>query len=122
MNKKILIIEDEEDIITILNFILVEAGYTVFADSSGKEIFNMISSFNPDLILLDLFLPEIDGREICKAIKADENTSHIPVIVISGAPDIYNTIMDACANDVVEKPFEVNVLLSRIERQLLDTA
>lgn len=120
MKKKILVVEDEEDMRIVMERILETAGYEVYSDSTGKEVPEIIKSFNPDLILLDLFLQEADGRDICKAIKVDESTSSIPVIIVSGALDIYNTILDLNANDVIEKPFEKEIFLKRIERQLSD--
>lgn len=119
--KKIAIIEDEDDVRKSISSLLIDAGYLVHESPDGLDISAIINDFNPDLILLDLLLKSTDGREICKSLKADPSTKSIPVIIISGVPDIYNTITESGANDIVAKPFLPSTLLNRIERQLANS-
>ena len=118
--KIVVLIDDDPNVLDAVENVLSGSGYHVVALPSCDNIFNIIHTHKPDLILLDLLLGDVDGREICRAVKNNPHTSNIPVIVISGAPDIYNSINEDCANDIIEKPFTEETLLSRIERQLQD--
>ena len=118
MEKRIIVIEDEENVRETLDILLSNAGFTVRSFATGLQIFDTINDFNPDIILLDVILDDLDGRDICKSIKENPLTSHIPVIMLSGIPDVYNAINDVGANDVVSKPFDETTLINRIERQL----
>jgi len=112
------VIEDEEHVRETLQLLLTNAGYQVTASANGKNIFELIEEFNPSLILLDILLDEMDGRDICKAVKSTPLTASIPIIILSAVQDIYNSIIEFGANDVVSKPFDERTLLNRIERQL----
>jgi len=118
MCRRVLLIEDEEHVRETLQLLLTNAGYLVTASANGKNIFDLIEEFNPSLILLDILLDEMDGREICKAVKSTPSTASIPIIILSAVQDIYNSIIDFGANDVIAKPFDERTLLNRIERQL----
>jgi len=121
MDKRILVIDDEDDVRETVDLLLSRAGFDVESFSTAKDIFKTIEEFNPDVILLDVVLGELDGRDICKAIKSDSSTNHIPVLMLSGIPDVYNAITDVGANDVISKPFDEATLLNRINRQLLNS-
>ncbi len=114
MNKKILVVDDDDDIREIIEFLLTQAGFRVSICSNGKDIFRTIDRTRPDLILLDIDLGEMDGRNICKAIKSNPETDSIPVIIVSAEENIYNTILDVGANDVIPKLFTEQVLLDRV--------
>ncbi len=118
MEKRIIVIEDEENVRETIDVLLTNAGFAVKSFPTGKDIFRHLDEFNPDVLLLDVMLGDLDGREICRAVKANSTTSHIPVIMLSGVPDVYNAIADVGANDVVSKPFDETILINRIERQL----
>lgn len=118
MDKKVVIVEDEDNVRETIELLLTNAGFTVKSFATGNEILRTIQEFNPDVILLDVILGDIDGRDICREIKANSITSHIPVIMLSGVPDVYNAILDVGANDVISKPFDETTLLNRIDRQL----
>lgn len=118
MKKRILVVEDDENIRDVLELLLARAGFTVFTSATGKDIFNTIQNISPDLILLDVLLGELDGRDICKALKTHMETAHIPVIIVSGVYNIFSTIVEAKANDVISKPFTEEILLRRVQRQL----
>ena len=118
MDKKVVIVEDEDNVRETIELLLTNAGFTVKSFATGNEILRTIQEFNPDVILLDVILGDIDGRDICREIKTNSITSHIPVIMLSGVPDVYNAILDVGANDVISKPFDETTLLNRIDRQL----
>ena len=118
MVKRILIIEDDIDIVEVLDFLLTDAGYIVEILFQAEGIWDKINEFKPDLILLDIMLPDGDGRDICKELKQNLSTAKIPVIMVSGHDYIYDTITTVKANDIVTKPFRLDTILNRIERQL----
>ena len=122
LQKKIVLVEDEDDVRESIKLLLLDAGYEVKDSADAVNIFDILKEFEPDVILLDLILKQADGKEICKLVKQNPVTSHIPVIVISGSADIYNTIIECGANDVVSKPFIPSTLLNRIERQLINAS
>ncbi len=115
---KLRLVKDEENVRETLDILLTNARFTVQSFATGHHIFDTINEFNPDIILLDVMLDDLDGRDICKSIKENPITSHIPVIMLSGVEDVYNAINDVGANDVVSKPFDETTLINRIERQL----
>lgn len=119
MSKKILIIDDDPDILEILSFVLVEGGYEVRMLSCGDTVFNDIKDFQPDLILMDVMLAGVDGRSICKEIKENHLTCFLRVILISGTHDLAESLhLPGAPNDFVAKPFDIDHLLTRIEEQL----
>lgn len=118
MNTRILVIEDDEDVREVIQLLLTKAGYQVFTSATGKDIFSLIHDYQPHLILIDILLGDLNGRDICKSIKSSPETSHIPVIIVSSLDNIYNTIADEGANDIIAKPFTEEILLGRIQRQL----
>lgn len=117
MKKRILVVENNLDILELITIVLKEEGYIVSAYSSEKNIFEHIISFNPDAILLDVIRPTLEGTELCRQIKAAERTSHIPVIVLSTHSQIQKA-KEICADEVVEKPFDIDGLLDVLNEQL----
>jgi len=119
MMKKILILDDDPDILEILSLVLVENGYEVRALSCGDTVFDDIKDFQPDLILMDIMLAGLDGRSICKEIKDNHLTYFVPVILISGTHDLAESLhLPGAPNDFVAKPFDIDYLLNKIEKQL----
>ncbi len=118
--KKIFIIEDEEDIITLLTFHLEKENYSVSSSTTGDDIKNKIKQHNPDLILLDLMIPGHDGFEICKQLKQDLNTEKIPIIMLTAKNEESNVIvgLELGAEDYITKPFSVPILIARIRKIL----
>lgn len=115
MIKKVLVLEKNKDILELIEIILCDAGYEVDLISAEKEIFNHIKDFQPDLILLDVIKPTPEGTAICESIKAAEDTSHIPVIVLSTHPKA-EVMKEICADEVIHKPFDISFLISVIEQ------
>lgn len=119
MNKKILVLDDDQDILDILSLILTEEGYEVRALSSGENVFNDLSDFHPDLVLMDVLLGGMDGRSICEEMKANNLTCSVPVILISGTHDLAASLdKPGAPNDFIAKPFDVDYLLSTVKKHL----
>ena len=114
--KKILIVDDDPGILEALSMILEESGFTTDVTTKGTETYSKITKFTPDLIILDVLMSGSDGREICKKIKKDETTKHIPIIMISAHPNAEKSIQECGANDFLPKPFEMKDLLVKIKK------
>jgi DNA-binding response OmpR family regulator len=114
--KKVLIIDDDEDISAML-FLSLRKNFDVAVVTASEDIFPRIKNFQPDIILLDVFLTGYDGRVICKQLKFHPDSKHIPVIMVSGNDEILQTVDQFGANDFIQKPFEAEELIARIENQ-----
>jgi len=118
--KRILAVDDNDDILEVLRYILEDSGYMVDTLSNGHFLFDQIKEHTPDLILLDIMLGDMDGRVLCKDIKTKQETHGIPVILVSASHDIASSLNQIGApNDFVAKPFDMDVLLNSIQRQLV---
>lgn len=119
MKGKILVVDDDANILDALKFMLEDAGYKVeTVGKNGGVINKEIRDDRPDLILLDVLLSGHDGRDICKNLKGQKATKNIPVIMISAHPDAEKTSLQAGANFFLPKPFEVDMLLAKIEKYI----
>lgn len=119
--KRILVVDDEIYIVHILEFSLTMEGYSVLTASDGDEALKLIDSERPDLIVLDIMMPKIDGYEVCRRLRQDEQFSDLPVILLSakGRPIDREAGLQAGANDYITKPFSPRKLLGKI-RELLE--
>ncbi|HEY0175496.1 MAG TPA: response regulator [Pedobacter sp.] len=116
---RILVVEDDPDLLEVVQLILEENNYKVFPLMTGRPIFRIIDEFKPDLVLMDIKLDGMDGRAIFKEIRSREQTSHLPVILTSGGfSEDYIMREHLFADDYLEKPFEMSVLLKKIETLL----
>jgi phosphate regulon transcriptional regulator PhoB len=120
MKPKILVVEDEPDAIELIAFNLESAGYDVVTASDGREGLKKARSAVPDLIILDLMLPETDGLEVCKILRRDPATSDIPIIMLTAkAAEIDRVLgLELGADDYVTKPFSPRELVLRVKRLL----
>ena len=111
MPKKILVIEDEESIRNIIRAFLEDAGYTVFVAGDGLEGVNKFHEKNPDLVLLDLMLPKMNGFTVCEILRKESRT---PIIMLTALDDDDSQLkgFDALADDYITKPFSMPVVLS----------
>jgi len=116
----ILAVDDEEDILEIIRYNLIKENYYVTCITSGEEALTKAKSEKPDLILLDLMLPEMDGFEICKLLKNDPETSHISIIMITAKGEEADIVagLELGADDYITKPFSPKVLIARIRTVL----
>lgn len=117
---KILLIEDEEDIATLISIQAGLAGYRLVVEGDGLNGFMAVDREKPDLIILDIMLPGLNGLDICRKVKSNPKTKHIPVIMISAKSDEIDVVLglELGADDYVAKPFSVKVLFSRIRAVL----
>ena len=119
--KSILCIEDEPEMIDLMRLILGRRGFSVKGAAGGIEGLRMIRAERPDLVLLDLMMPDMDGWEVYQQMKADEKTRHIPVIVVTAKAQSIDKVLGlhiAKVDDYLAKPFSPQDLLSSVERVL----
>jgi two-component system, OmpR family, alkaline phosphatase synthesis response regulator PhoP len=116
----ILIIEDEENIQELLQYNLSKEGYRTVGAMSGEDGLKKVRKESIDLILLDLMLPGMDGLEVCKALKKDEKTQNIPIIMLTAKGEESDVVtgLELGADDYVVKPFSPRILLARIKSVL----
>ena len=117
MKKNILVVDDDLTTLKALIFILERENYHVETSLSGKFLLNKLAHLS-DLIILDRRLSGLDGAEVCKYLKNQSDTKHIPVILFSASSEIKTTAIAAGANDYIEKPFDFQELLDKIANQL----
>ena len=120
-NIRILVVDDLFPNLYLMEAILEDAGYKTLTASSGKEALEKIENEIPDLILLDIMIPDINGIEILEKIKANEKTNKIPVIMVSALReiDVFIDALSRGAVDYIKKPIEQKVLLTKIEMALV---
>jgi DNA-binding response OmpR family regulator len=114
----ILIIEDDADITDALQLILTTEGYQVTAITEATDIISTVMEVNPDLVITDYILERINGGEYCSALKHDERTANIPVIILSGHGRVLDSLGDYGADRIMEKPFNNDELLGVIAQLL----
>ncbi len=114
--ESVLIIEDEEDIQELINYSLSKEGYQTTAVTSGEEGLRTAKSKQPNLIVLDLMLPGMDGLEICRLLKNDPKTQHIPIVMLTAKGEESDVVtgLELGADDYITKPFSPKVLVARI--------
>ncbi len=120
---RILVVDDEIYIVHILDFSLGMEGYEVITALDGEQALEKLKSEKPDLIVLDIMMPKLDGYEVCKSIKANQETAHIPVILLSakGRNVDQKLGFDVGADDYITKPFSPRKLVERINQLLGQT-
>lgn len=116
MEKLIHIVEDDDDIRFIVEYILAESGYRISSSATAKEFETQLSETKPDLILMDVMLPDGNGINLCRKIKSDAVTQDIKVIIMSAHAAESAVLKDACADDFVSKPFDLDYLIDRVNR------
>jgi two-component system phosphate regulon response regulator PhoB len=116
----ILVVDDEVDILEVLQYNLAKNGYRVTCVTSGEEALSQARSEPPDLILLDLMLPGLDGLDVCRLLRADARTARTPIIMVTARTEEADVVtgLELGANDYVTKPFSPRVLLARIRAVL----
>ncbi len=113
----ILIVDDEEDILELIEYNLSKEGFRLHTAVSGEEALRIAREELPDLILLDLMLPGIDGLQVCRLLKSDPDTAHIPIIMVTAKGSESDVIvgLELGADDYVTKPFSPRILLARVK-------
>lgn len=114
--RHILVVEDEKSLADLIAFALGREGYDTDVAYDGEEGLNRIKSTKPDLVLLDLIMPKLDGRDLLKMMKKDESIKHIPVIVLSGRDEKWDRDigLDLGAEEYIEKPLDMIKLMHQI--------
>ncbi len=117
---KILLVDDERDIIEIISYSLKNANYDVYSASNGLEAIKLAKSIKPDLIILDLMMPEMDGIEACEIIREDQVVGKTLITFLSARGEDYSQIaaLNAGADDYITKPIKPKVLLSKVKSLL----
>ena len=115
--KTILVVEDERDIADIIRFNLEQEGFQVLTAHDGLEAVRLVKSERPDLVVLDLMLPRMDGKEVCRLIRADERLNAIPVMMLTARAEEIDRIIgfEIGADDYLTKPFSPRELILRIK-------
>ncbi len=117
---RVLVVDDEPPIREILKFQLENAGYSVACAGDGQEGLELVAESPPDLVILDLMIPRMDGYEVCRRIKSEFDTRHIPVIMLTARGELDEKLkgLENGANDYVVKPFSMPELLMRVKNVL----
>ncbi len=117
-NTKILIVDDDFDIIEPLAMLFEQEGYDVAAITKGDQTFEKITSFKPDLLLLDILMSGSDGRTICRTLKSKAETKLLPIIMMSAHPAAKADSSTCGADDFIAKPFDIDDLLTLIRNYI----
>lgn len=120
MKETILIVEDEKDIVKMLEYNLGKEGFKTLSARAGETALELVGKEHPDLIILDLMLPGIDGLEVCKALKEEKRTASIPIIMLTAKSQESDKVigLELGADDYITKPFSPRELIARIKAVL----
>ncbi len=120
MRNRILVVEDDLELVELLKFNLSKAGFQVGVATDGAKALQQVRTHPPDLVLLDLMLPELDGLAVCEILRRDDATKSLPVIILTAISSQLGRVagLGAGANDYITKPFSVKDLLERIQAVL----
>ena len=120
MRKKILVVEDDPDLVELLSFNLRGCGFAVSTAGDGLDALKKARAITPDLILLDLMLPELDGFGVCEILRREPETAKIPIIMVTAMSSQFARLagLEAGANDYITKPFSPKQLIARVQALL----
>ena len=120
IKKKILVVEDEESLLKLQSILLTIKGYKVEGVMDGQAALEVVETMKPDLILLDIMLPKIDGFQVCRQVKANEATRHIPVIMLTAKKSMEDRVMgeQAGADMYITKPYKASIVIETIQKLL----
>ena len=118
--KKILVVDDEVDLVETIRFPLEMEGFNVLVSYNGEEGLNQARKENPDLILLDLMLPKLDGYKVCRLLKFDERYKHIPILMLTAKTQEKDKLlgMETGADEYITKPFDIDELMTKVKAYL----
>ena len=116
----LLVVEDEQDLLELLRFNLEREGYRVTPADSGEKALRSARAEAPDLVVLDIMLPGMDGLEVCRGLKAEESTAHVPIVMLTAKTEEADVVtgLEMGADDYITKPFSPRVLLARVKAVL----
>ena len=118
--KKILIVDDEVDLVETVRFPLEIEGFDTLVSHNGEDALNKARNEKPDLIILDLMLPKLDGYKVCRLLKFDDRYKHIPILMLTAKTQEKDKIMgkETGADEYITKPFEMDYLLGKVKSYL----
>jgi DNA-binding response OmpR family regulator len=118
--RKILLVDDEVDLVKTIKFSLELEGYKVLVSYNGEDALNQARKENPDLILLDIMLPKLDGYKVCRLLKFDEQYKHIPILMMTAKTQEKDKLMgkETGANEYITKPFDMEELMEKVKTYL----
>ena len=113
---RILLVDDEEDILEFLSYNLIKEGYKIKTANNGKSALKILEKFNPDLIILDVMMPEMDGIEVCENIRENEKNDDVLILFLTARSEDYSELagFSAGADDYITKPIKPKLLVSRV--------
>ena len=116
----VLLVDDDEDLVYAMNFSLEQNQYSVIRASNGTEAITRAHESHPDVIILDIMMPSLDGLTVCRRLRCLEKTENIPIIMLTARGDVetVKAAFRAGANDYMVKPFDMVKLMEKIEEQL----
>ena len=119
-SKKILIVDDEVDLVETIRFPLEGEGFNVLASYDGEDGLNQARKENPDLILLDIMLPKLNGYKVCRLLKFDERYRHIPILMLTAKTQEKDKTLgkETGADEYITKPFDIEELLAKVKSYL----
>jgi two-component system alkaline phosphatase synthesis response regulator PhoP len=117
---RVLVVDDEEDILELIQYNLSKEGYEVATSASGEQALQQARATLPDLVLLDLMLPGVDGLDVCRLLKSDRRTAHIPIIMLTARTEEADVVtgLELGADDYITKPFSPRVVGARVKAVL----
>ncbi|HKG07851.1 MAG TPA: response regulator transcription factor [Pedobacter sp.] len=118
MNKLIHVVEDDDDIRFIVEYILIETGYNVTSSATAREFNDYLNSAKPHLVILDVMLPDGNGIDLCRKMRSDDNLKDISIIIMSAHAAEKAVIEQACADDFISKPFDLDQLIAHVKKIL----
>jgi two-component system phosphate regulon response regulator PhoB len=120
MERKILVVDDEPDLLELVRVNLAQAGFEVVTAATGRDALEAVRSQSPDLVVLDLMLPDLSGTEVCRALRADPVSARLPVIMLTARADEVDRVVgfELGADDYVTKPFSPRELVLRVRAVL----
>ncbi|MDB5009329.1 MAG: response regulator [Mucilaginibacter sp.] len=116
MKKNILVIDDDEEVLSILEEILIYSNFEVKGMNQPDNLLRVITEFRPDLVLMDYRLSGVNGGEICRQLKSDQNLAYLPVVLISSYPSVMETFGDYGCDAFIAKPFGMNELINCVNQ------
>jgi len=118
--KKILVVDDEVDLVETVRFSLEMEGFDVLVSNNGEDALNQARKEKPDLIILDLMLPKLDGYKVCRLLKFDERYKHIPILMLTAKTQEKDKVLgkETGADEYITKPFEMDYLMEKVKAYL----
>ena len=124
MRKKILVVDDDAELVELVSFNLKQAGYSIGTVSNGMDAIKKARSLAPDLIVLDVMMPELDGFAVCEILRRDSATATLPILMLTALSSELGRVagLGSGASDFLTKPFSPRLLVQRIDELLQKTA